>query len=189
MDAISWTEILTFFFVLFQLRKNHSSHSFTPSLTFIAFVLFWAGLKFATSKGNISKPTWRRVLGYAGYRFVTRRWNIRQFQWALGTSYQVYVKWARKNNLEMIVDDLGNDTQLLWIGPRNTDHVVLYLHGKSFQSRTESTLTIQAEVISSPYRISHCPFGTISVWSWNGQITCKSVSLFSPTVSYLLFFF
>jgi len=37
----------------------------------------------------------------------------------------------KKTNMEPIVEEIGEDAKLLWIGPRQTDRVLLYLHGTS----------------------------------------------------------
>jgi hypothetical protein len=59
-----------------------------------------------------------------------------QFQFALGTTVQVYEGWAKQNGLPVVMEDIGSNAKLLWIGPKRTDRVVLYFHGKVVHSIT-----------------------------------------------------
>jgi hypothetical protein len=63
--------------------------------------------------------------------------NITQFQFALGTTRQVYEKWTKQNGLPSLVEEIGEDACLLWIGPKRTEHVILYFHGNSLPSRRQ----------------------------------------------------
>ena len=100
-----------------------------------ALVLLWTALKhvftfcFSPAVG-IHRKTWRRSLGDTAFRFVSDRLSAAQFQYALGTSEHVYRKWAKQNRLPAHVEPVGEDARLLWIGPRRTERVVLYFHGR-----------------------------------------------------------
>lgn len=63
-------------------------------------------------------------------RYMTGHNNHRQLQRALGTSLDVYKHWAKKNAQFPLVDELGENGRLFWIGPKRVDRVLLYLHGK-----------------------------------------------------------
>lgn len=79
---------------------------------------------------DIHRKTWRRSLGDTAFRFISDRLSATQFQYALGTSEHVYHKWTKQNRLPVHVEPVGEDARLLWIGPRRTERVVLYFHGK-----------------------------------------------------------
>jgi len=56
--------------------------------------------------------------------------NARQMQWLIvkGTR-EVYEECAEEHKLPVVIDKLGLDGMLLWIGERRTDKVILYVHG------------------------------------------------------------
>ena len=41
----------------------------------------------------------------------------------------IYENFVRETELTPLVEEIGDDARLLWIGPKITDNVVLYLHG------------------------------------------------------------
>lgn len=43
----------------------------------------------------------------------------------------IYKKWAVGRKLPVTIDDLGDDAKLMWVGPKRTDRVILFLHGES----------------------------------------------------------
>jgi hypothetical protein len=75
------------------------------------------------------KKTWRRVIGDSAFRFLLSSFNARQLQRFLGSSVAQYTYWARQNKLPAVIDELGEDGQLMWLGPKRTDRVVLCCHG------------------------------------------------------------
>ncbi|KNZ71945.1 Meiotically up-regulated gene 180 protein, partial [Termitomyces sp. J132] len=79
------------------------------------------------------RKSWRRFLWDTAFRSVADVWNIKQFQFVFGTSLHIYEVWARSHGFPVLVDDIGtHGGRLLWIGPRNTKRVVLYLHGGGY---------------------------------------------------------
>ena len=59
-----------------------------------------------------------------------RAWTAWELKSAFGmTTAQACAAWARKNNAEVLTDELLEGTKLHWIGPRREDRVILYFHG------------------------------------------------------------
>ena len=57
--------------------------------------------------------------------------NLRQMQWLTAkTTREVYEECAKKHKLPVLVDELGSDARLLWLGERRNDKVILYVHGE-----------------------------------------------------------
>ncbi|RDB17507.1 putative steryl acetyl hydrolase mug81 [Hypsizygus marmoreus] len=94
-------------------------------------VLLWALLSSPFHPVN-SYLSWKRVLINKACYFFSTRLSYRQVQWASGTTRDVYDGWAKSNKLPIVVDELGEGAQLLWIGERRTDKVLLYLPGGAF---------------------------------------------------------
>ena len=57
--------------------------------------------------------------------------NRRQLRVIFPSTMAGYEIFMKKTNMEPIVEEIGEDAKLLWIGPRQTDRVLLYLHGTS----------------------------------------------------------
>lgn len=58
------------------------------------------------------------------------RLNARQVQWLNARSaLQVYEECAKEHGLPVLIDELGSDGRLLWLGERCTEKVILYVHG------------------------------------------------------------
>ncbi|KAF7970445.1 hypothetical protein HWV62_23931 [Athelia sp. TMB] len=74
-----------------------------------------------------NKP-WERRVGIAVVRFMTSWASIRQLQWRQAPSMETYTHWMFNQKMEAAVDDLGDGSSLMWIGPRRYDRVILYLH-------------------------------------------------------------
>ncbi|KAL0952537.1 hypothetical protein HGRIS_006796 [Hohenbuehelia grisea] len=79
---------------------------------------------------NKHKP-WRRVLADRFFRYVAGL-SIPQGQKLIGTTEDVYLKTMSHLGLSPVIEDLGHDAKLLWIGPKRTDRVLLYLHGGAY---------------------------------------------------------
>jgi len=75
------------------------------------------------------------MLGDGAFRLLASSMNARQFQFYMGTTLQIYEKWAKKNDLPIVIEEIDNsnsESKLLWFGPKRTDRVVLYFHGGGF---------------------------------------------------------
>ncbi|THH12488.1 hypothetical protein EW146_g7648 [Bondarzewia mesenterica] len=75
--------------------------------------------------------TWARAIGDSGMRaIVASRWSARQMRYILGgTATPIYTKWAKRNKLQVLTDEIDESAKLHWVGPRRFDRVVLFLHG------------------------------------------------------------
>lgn len=73
--------------------------------------------------------TWRRVLGDQAFRWATGL-KIPQLQSLLGTTLTTYRSTVAKLNIPAVEEDIGSNARLLWLGSKQSDHVLLYLHGK-----------------------------------------------------------
>ncbi|KAG5641211.1 hypothetical protein DXG03_005759 [Asterophora parasitica] len=104
----------------------------TASLLFhLPLVLGWTLVTSPFHPNNKQKP-WKRVLGDKLFYFLTGQLNVKQLQWALGDTRDVYNDWVKGQKLPQVVDELGENSRLLWIGQRRTDRVILYLHGGAY---------------------------------------------------------
>ncbi|KAJ7730968.1 Alpha/Beta hydrolase protein [Mycena maculata] len=61
-------------------------------------------------------PSVKQILGYCALRYATTHLSVPQMQFLLGTTLQVYTKWAKQSHLPVVVDELGEDARLMWIG-------------------------------------------------------------------------
>ena len=58
------------------------------------------------------------------------RLNVRQIQWLNAKSTrEIYEECAKEHQLPVLIDELGSDGRLLWLGERHTDKVILFVHG------------------------------------------------------------
>ena len=73
-----------------------------------------------------------------GMKFFLSHSSLPQLQYVGGTTLDVYKAWAKKKKLPITVEELNEDTRLLWVGPKQTKRVVLYFHGASCCSRQAS---------------------------------------------------
>ncbi len=84
---------------------------------------------------STSKKPWKRRFVVVLFRYLTTNFNYRQLQKLLGTSTAVYTSWAKQNKLDSVIEQLGDTGgKLFWIGPKRTDRVILYVHGKTTAS-------------------------------------------------------
>ncbi|KAJ6460907.1 hypothetical protein C8R45DRAFT_1108730 [Mycena sanguinolenta] len=73
-----------------------------------------------------------RVLGDQVAYFVLGRLSVRELQAVSGSSLAGYTKWAKQKKINSGVDNLESDTRLMWVGPKDADHVIIYCHGGGF---------------------------------------------------------
>ncbi|TFK36154.1 Alpha/Beta hydrolase protein [Crucibulum laeve] len=76
--------------------------------------------------------SWRRVLGDSAFRYFATSSDLKSLQYLLGTTPGVYETWVKANGMDVVVDDIGEDARLLWMGGKKTDKVILYFHGGGF---------------------------------------------------------
>ncbi|KAJ7496726.1 alpha beta-hydrolase, partial [Mycena latifolia] len=103
----------------------------------IPFLLVYISLFHRCSTRANGRPL-TRVLGDATARFVLARLSVRQLQAVSGSTRAGYAKWVdatqrkTQRKMEAVVDELGEDASLMWVGARETGSVVLYCHGGGF---------------------------------------------------------
>jgi hypothetical protein len=73
--------------------------------------------------------TWRRVIGHSAFRFLLASFNVRQWQRYVGPSVGQYIAWARGERIPPVIEELGQEAQLFWLGPKKTSRVILCCHG------------------------------------------------------------
>ncbi|KAF8228020.1 alpha/beta-hydrolase [Tricholoma matsutake] len=98
---------------------------------YMPIVLAWTLLSSPFHRTNRLK-TWTRVLGDKAFYYLTKELSVDQLQWAMGDTGTVYKAWVKQNGLPVIVDELSENTRLLWIDKQRTDRVILYFHGGGF---------------------------------------------------------
>ncbi|KAJ7756241.1 Alpha/Beta hydrolase protein [Mycena metata] len=74
----------------------------------------------------------RRIILDSTFRYASAHLSIRQMQRLLGTTLGRYKAWTKKAKLPAIIDELGEDARLLWIGPKRLERVVFWSHGGGF---------------------------------------------------------
>ncbi|KAJ7651406.1 Alpha/Beta hydrolase protein [Roridomyces roridus] len=74
----------------------------------------------------------KRIMGDAALRYIIRTLSVAQLQAQFGSTLNVYTKWAKQVKMPVVVDELGDDARLLWLGPKRLDHVILFVHGGGF---------------------------------------------------------
>ncbi|PPQ68439.1 hypothetical protein CVT25_007832 [Psilocybe cyanescens] len=81
------------------------------------------------------KKTWRRVVGDAGFRWFVYTQTVPGLVTIIGPSIQTYKKWCKQNSVQPIIETIGvgaEQAQLMWIGSKQPERVILYLHGGGF---------------------------------------------------------
>lgn len=86
--------------------------------------------------GKKKEKSVKRALFDRALRYLLDRLNVRQLQSLFGTTRATYEKWAKKAGVEPVIEDIGEDAKLFWIGDRCLDKVVLYFHGQYFRLLT-----------------------------------------------------
>ncbi|KAF9449697.1 alpha/beta-hydrolase [Macrolepiota fuliginosa MF-IS2] len=93
----------------------------------LPIVIIWSFL-FKSGKTKSKK----RVVFDRSLRYVVNSLNVRQLQHVMGTTRGVYDAWCKRNNLGPDVEGVGEGANLLWVGERGLDKVIIYLHGGAF---------------------------------------------------------
>ena len=132
---VSWLDMGQLAFTFLKIRTSPPSvyQRKIPNLLLIAFVLGWNVVRFL-----FTSPPFRgigRNVSILGIKFLLSHSSLPQLQYVGGTTLGVYKAWAKKNKLPITVEELSEDTRLLWVGPKQTKRVVLYFHGASCCSR------------------------------------------------------
>ncbi|KAJ7832639.1 hypothetical protein B0H14DRAFT_2364673, partial [Mycena olivaceomarginata] len=91
-------------------------------------VLVWTALT-ASYASYSRERSLKRILGDCAARYITTNLKVPQLQYLLGTRFDVYKKWTKESQVPVVVDELGEDTRLLWIGHKRLDRVIRFCHG------------------------------------------------------------
>ncbi|KAJ7257170.1 Alpha/Beta hydrolase protein [Mycena haematopus] len=97
----------------------------------LSIVLPWTALVAPHTSRNKGRSM-KRILGERAFRYGITNFGIPELQFTFGNTLGMYEKWTRRRNLTPVIDELGDDAKLLWIGAKRVDHVLLYLHGGCF---------------------------------------------------------
>ena len=93
-------------------------------------MLGWAFSTSSFYETNRNK-TWQRIAQETTTRYLAPWLNARQMQWLSAKSTrETYEECANEYQLPVLIDELGSDGRLLWLGERRTDKVILYVHGE-----------------------------------------------------------
>lgn len=92
-------------------------------------MLFYNLTLTAWSKRN-SHKTWKRVVTDALTRHITGTLTIPELQYVAGYAIDILKAWGKSNKVTITVEDVGEDAQLVWLGEKRADRVLLYLHGQ-----------------------------------------------------------
>ncbi|KAJ7270930.1 Alpha/Beta hydrolase protein [Mycena rebaudengoi] len=113
-----------------ELRWTQSL-SMLGTLIQLPVVLLW---KLATTSfaSYNRERSFKRIAAESALRHLVSGLNVPQLQNMFGTTLGTYNAWTTKEKLPPIVDELGEDARLLWIGPKRLDHVVLLFHGGGY---------------------------------------------------------
>lgn len=94
----------------------------------LAVVLTWALLKAPFTPYGRAK-SWKRILVDRFVRLIATGMNRKQTRAIFGATRATYDNFVREAKLTPLVEEIGDDARLLWIGPKRTDNVLLYFHG------------------------------------------------------------
>jgi hypothetical protein len=65
--------------------------------------------------------------------------NVPQLQYALGTTAGTYRTWCGHAKQAPNVEEIGEGANLLWIGERRLEKVILFFHGESTPQSIQTT--------------------------------------------------
>ncbi|TFK61074.1 alpha/beta-hydrolase [Pluteus cervinus] len=100
----------------------------------LAIILAWNLIykRYFTRRGSDERH-WKRVVSDTIIQVMLAGLNRVQLQYILGSSsLRVYERWVEGAELPFVIEEIGEDARLMWIGPKRTDKVILYFHGGGF---------------------------------------------------------
>lgn len=86
-------------------------------------------------------------------RYIATKFSIRQLQHFIGTTKDAYSAWCAQVKQEPYVEAIGESANLLWIGERTLDKVILYFHG---ESASFGVLLMTYSWVVGPVLNAHC---------------------------------
>lgn len=102
-------------------------------------VVSWALIQSFFTEDGRSK-SWKRVLLDGATVWIVSHVNRRQVRGVFGDTRGAYMDFVKAKGLAPVVEELGHDSRLFWLGPRKAERVILYLHGTSVELFTEDIL-------------------------------------------------
>ncbi|KAG7091603.1 hypothetical protein E1B28_010622 [Marasmius oreades] len=98
-------------------------------------VLLYTALASFFSKSYKGRKLYRIIFEAAG-RYVTRVATVSQLQWVSGSTLEMYETWAKKRGVSPVVEKVrvseGEEVNLYWIGDKEAEQVLIYIHGGGF---------------------------------------------------------
>ncbi|KAJ7041879.1 Alpha/Beta hydrolase protein [Mycena alexandri] len=98
------------------------------SLAPLPLILVWTALVTSHASHNKGKSL-RRILGERTIHYAAGHTSVAQQQFVYGSTLTTYKRWTKQIKLEPVVDELGENAHLMWIGPKRVDHVLFFCHG------------------------------------------------------------
>jgi len=96
----------------------------------IAIVLPWTLITSPFSSKFARTRSWRVLLLAKTIAWMVTRSNRKQSRAIFGETRDSYNAFMKSKQLEPVVEEIGEDARLLWVGAKVTERVILYLHGK-----------------------------------------------------------
>jgi acetyl esterase/lipase len=91
-------------------------------------ILLWAIIKSPFSALGRSR-SWKRILLDRAALWAFVNLNRRQLRLVFGEAPGTYAAYMKSKKLQPVVEEIGEDGRLLWIGSKKTERVILYIHG------------------------------------------------------------
>ncbi|KAJ7611193.1 Alpha/Beta hydrolase protein [Roridomyces roridus] len=107
------------------------SISIFTAIACLPAAVLWKALTTAYAPYNKHRSM-RRILGDSLYRYIITTSVALRLEAPVGSTLDVYTKWAGKTKIPVVVDELEDGAKLLWIGEKQLDNVILFVHGGGF---------------------------------------------------------
>lgn len=118
-------------------RNNHSTLvSLIPSRSLKLRPCAIAGvitttLLFSPLITKLRGRTWRRTIADTLINHLTYWLPTDTISAGAAAPDDLYRGWAKANNQDPVIDETVEGGQLVWMGPKNAEHVILYFHGNT----------------------------------------------------------
>ncbi|KAH9477755.1 putative carboxylesterase 2 [Psilocybe cubensis] len=94
-------------------------------------LITWALIKSQFTEDGKAK-SWKRVAIDRVSLRALYNMNRRQIRAFFGETQDTYAAFIKAEKATPITEEIGENAKLLWIGPKRTDRIILYLHGGAF---------------------------------------------------------
>ncbi|KAF4611506.1 hypothetical protein D9613_003874 [Agrocybe pediades] len=116
--------------------RNKLSVAETAQLVALALplpaILPWTLVTSPFSSKFSRSRNWKIVLITKAILWLVSNSNRKQCRAIFGETRDSYDAFLKSQKWDPVVDDIGEDARLLWIGPKVTERVILHLHGGAF---------------------------------------------------------